>query len=279
MKTNRASASIRSPTLVFGEKSPEEKSMAPKGMFKKLREKFNEAAEIEGFDKVGEKKQDMELYCKSNKDGTQIGDCPYAQFVQLVLLKKGLTYDTIPTPVKLIPEAVGQLPALVHKGRVITEVLSIAEYLEQAFPYSSLTRQGAYSYQEVIEKFSGFFPAISNFIRNKEVAKDDKLQAVVDEMLDSIDRIILSTPGAYICGNDLTLADLYLLPQLFHAMVAMKHFKEGLTVLHEGGSQPTRLALEKYMTRMLEMEEFNDKRAYYSANQVIYGWKVLRGEI
>jgi len=29
---------------------------------------------------------------------------------------------------------------------------------------------------------------------------------------------------------------------------------------------------------MFDLEEFNDKRAYYNVDQVIYGWKVARGE-
>ena len=27
--------------------------------------------------------QEIQLFCKSNKDGTQIGDCPFAQFIQV----------------------------------------------------------------------------------------------------------------------------------------------------------------------------------------------------
>jgi hypothetical protein len=29
---------------------------------------------------------------------------------------------------------------------------------------------------------------------------------------------------------------------------------------------------------MFDMEEFNDKRVYYNVDQVIFGWKVARGE-
>jgi hypothetical protein len=56
----------------------------------------------------------------------------------------------------------------------------------------------------------------------------------------------------------------------------MDHFKQR-EVLHIEGD-PVRPALEAFMTRMFDSEEFNDKRAYYSADQVIYGWKVARGE-
>lgn len=221
------------------------------------------------------------MYLKSNKDGTQIGDCPYAQFVQLVLLKKGLKYNIKPTlssskPAWLVEKYEGKLPALVHSDKTIVDSLAIAEYIEKSFPHSSLTRQGAYSYQEVIEKTSGFFPALSASIKNKDASQDATLLAAVESQLDNLDEILRSTPGQYICGIELTLADLYLLPQLYHAMVALDHFKD-VEILHVDG-EPKRPAFENYFNRLLDMEEFNDKRAYYNVDQVISGWKTARGD-
>lgn len=223
---------------------------------------------------------EVELYCKANDEGTQIGDCPFAQFVQLVMLKKGIKYNIHPTlpdkkPQWLVDNHGGKLPAIVHKGKEVTDSLAIAEYIEKQFPHSSLTCQGAYSYQEVLEKTSGFFPALSNYIKNKDANQDPAMLALVEAQLDKLDEIIRSTPGQYVCGIELTLADLRLLPQLFHAMVTMDHFK-GVKSLCS--LEPTRLALENYVSRMLDMEEFNDKRAYYNVDQVIAGWKRARGE-
>jgi glutathione S-transferase len=225
----------------------------------------------------------MELYCKSNSDGTQIGDCPYSQFVQLVLLKKGLKYGIKPTgssskPAWLVENYSGKLPCLVHNDKTVVESLDIAEYIEKAFPYNSLTRQGAYSYQEVLEKTSGLFPAVTACIKNKDASKDAALAAAVESELDILDEIIRSTPGQFVCGIELTLADLYLLPQLFHAYVALDHFKN-FEILHIDNSEPKRPAFENYFTRLLDMEEFNDKRAYVNADKVIFGWKVARGDI
>ena len=169
------------------------------------------------------------------------------------------------------------MPALLHKGVSLTDSLVIAEYLEKSFPHNTLTRQGAYSYQEVLEKTSGFFPALSAFIKNKDVSKDADLGAAVEAQLDIIDEIIRSTPGQYICGIEKTLADLYLTPQLFHATVALNHFKD-IEVLHIEGD-PVRPALEYFMNRMFDSEEFNNQKAYYSVDQVVYGWKVARGDV
>lgn len=200
---------------------------------------------------------------------------------QLVLLKKGLRYDISPTlasnkPSWLLEKHEGKLPALVHKGTSMTDSLAIAEYIERTFPHNSLTRQGAYSYQEVLEKTAGFFPALSAFIKNKDSSKDASLQAEIEAQLDKLDEIIRSTPGQFICGIELTLADLYLVPQLFHAMVTLDHFKD-IEFFHID-QEPTRPALENYLSRMFNMEEFNNKRSYYNVDQVIYGWKVARGE-
>lgn len=276
-KTYKSSSS-----LMAGGKSQAEKLLTQKGLFKELKQKLNTAAEIPGFFEVGDGKPEIDLYCKSNRDGTQIGDCPFTQFIQLVLMKKGLKYSVIPTlptskPAWLQEKHEGKMPAIVHKGVSMTDSLSIAEYIEKTFPHSSLTRQGAYSYQEVLEKTSGFFPALSSFIKNKDASKDEELQKNIETQLDVIDEILRSTPGQYVCGIELTLADLYLLPLLFHAMVTLDHFK-GVEFYHVEGDF-TRPALESYFARLLDLEEFNDKRAYYNVDQVVYGWKIARGDI
>lgn len=158
----------------------------------------------------------------------------------------------------------------------MTDSLAIAEFIEKTYPQNSLTRQGAYSYQEVLEKTSSFFPTLSAFIKNKDEGKEKSLAADMEKQLDIIDEILRSTPGQYICGLEMTLADLYLLPQLFHAMVTLDHFK-GIEFYHIEGD-PTRPGLESYVARMFDLEEFNSKKAYYNVDQVIYGWKQARGE-
>ncbi|RYY86066.1 hypothetical protein EON63_06465 [archaeon] len=199
----------------------------------------------------------------------------------MVMLKKGIRYTLKLTksdqgPDWLVQKHQGQLPALVHKGITLVDSLAIAEYLEQIHPHTSLTRQGAYSYQEVLEKTKNFFPAVSTWIVNKDESKEKNLKLAVEKELDTIDFLVRSTPGHYITGLDLTLADLYLLPQLFHAFVALDYFKD-FEFLHME-SDATRPALETYLTRLMKMEEFNNKKAYVSADKVVGGWKIARGE-
>jgi glutathione S-transferase len=78
----------------------------------------------------------------------------------------------------------------------------------------------------VLEKTAGFFPALSAFLKNKDASLDETMGSVVEAQLDILDEVIRSSPGQYVCGIEMTLADLYLAPQLFHATVAMDHFKQ-----------------------------------------------------
>ena len=197
------------------------------------------------------------------------------------MIKKGIKYNIHPTlpgnkPDWLTSKHEGKLPCIVHKGNSMVDSIAIAEYLERTFPHNSLTRQGAYSYQEILEKTSGFFPALAAFLKNKDSSRDASLRSSLEAQLDSLDELLRSTPGQYMCGIEMTLADLYLLPQLFHAVVALDRFKD-MEIYHVTGN-PVRPALENYIARMMDMEEFNDKRAYYNVDQVVYGWKTARGE-
>ena len=199
------------------------------------------------------------------------------------MLKKGIKYNVIPTtqaskPEWLLEKHGGKMPCIVHNGVSMTDSLAIAEYIEKNFPHSSLTRQGVYSYQEVLEKTASFFPTLSALIKNKDPSKDAELLNEINAQLDILDEIVRTTPGKYICGVEITLADLYLAPQLFHAMVAIEHFK-GVEIFRIDDSEPTRPALDNYVARLFDLEEFNDKKAYYNVDQVIYGWKVARGDV
>ena len=54
----------------------------------------------------------------------------------------------------------------------------------------------------MLEKTSGFFPALSAFIKNKEESKDAALGAAMEKELDNLDEIVRSTPGQYVISED-----------------------------------------------------------------------------
>jgi len=263
-----------------GGRSSVEVKRSKRNMFKDLREKLNEQATQDGFFDVKDRAAlDIELFCKSNNDGSQIGDCPFTHFVQMVMLRKGIHYTVRPTasdakPDWLVNDYAGKMPCLVHKGQVITDSLAIAEFLEKEYPHATLTRQGVMSYQEVIEKTAGFFPAMSAWIKNTDDSKDSALREAFESQLNILDELIRSTPGQYISGIEANMADLYLAPFFYHGVVALEHFKD-YQFYHIDGVA-TRPALENYIARLMDMEEFNDKKAYYNVDQIISGWKKAR---
>jgi glutathione S-transferase len=178
---------------------------------------------------------------------------------------------------RLDSKHISSLPVFVHRNLILSEPFSIAEHIEKSFPFNSLTRQGVYSYQDVIEKLINFFPTLTRYITNNDATKEVELRDDFEFQLNLVEDILRSTPGRYLCGIELTLADLFIFPQIYHAIATALHFKR--TEIYTLGAEPVRPALEKYITQMLEMEEFHDKRAYYNIDRVVNSWKIRRGDI
>ena len=70
------------------------------------------------------------------------------------------------------------MPAVVHKGVSMTDSLAIAEFLEKTYPTPTLSRAGAFTYTEVLEKTAGFFPALSAYIKNVDPANDEGMYTI-----------------------------------------------------------------------------------------------------
>ena len=66
----------------------------------------------------------MELYLKAGPEGNEIGDCPFAHYVRMVLAEKGIEYVAKPCvqetkPQWLVDGYGGSMPALLHDGEVM----------------------------------------------------------------------------------------------------------------------------------------------------------------
>ncbi len=199
----------------------------------------------------------------------------------MVLLKKGVNYVVRPISPATIPSWItekhdGVLPLIIHEGTAMTGPMKIAEFIDQRYPQNSLTRHGVCSYQEVLEKTKNFFPSVESYILNKDILLDAMYHDAVVKELDIIEDQLVTTPGRYLCGVEMTLADLYLLPQLFHAMIALEKFKKFEAIVVDSDSP--RPVLDSYVEKMLDLKEFNNKKAYCGVDKVIFGWKVARGE-
>lgn len=162
----------------------------------------------------------MTLYLKAAEDGTSVGDCPFAHAVRLVLEEKGLEYDVKPCTSETKPEWLidlyeGKMPALRHRKECYVESSVIQEYLEFFFADPSLKAEDDDSV------LAGFFPAVAQYLKDKEDTPE-KLEnlraklAGVNEHLDG---------KTYVAGDNFSLADCRLMPQLYHLQVGIEGFK------------------------------------------------------
>ena len=222
------------------------------------------------------------MFCKAAVDCSQIGCSPYTQFVQLMLSKKEVPYETqLVSPLKIpdwiIEEHDGVLPVLLHNSFCSSSPIDIAMYLDETFPDVPLNRSEIHDSLDVLKRVSSVYPTLSEFITNKDETKENALRNEAFSQLDTLDNFIVRTPGRYLCGYDMTWVDLYLVPLLFHASIGIKHFKKIEIFQYHYGLQK-RPALETYFQNMIRMKQFRDNRVFCPIDKIIYEWKLARGE-
>mmetsp|Transcript_23255 Transcript_23255/g.33803 ORF Transcript_23255/g.33803 Transcript_23255/m.33803 type:complete len:305 (-) Transcript_23255:250-1164(-) len=232
---------------------------------------FPAKGKVEGNDAAGP----MVLYAKAGPDGESPGDCPFAHYVQLVLHHKGLQFELKPRepdnkPQWLVKHYEGKMPCLVHDGEAYTESSLIADYLEFFFPEPPLTVDtDVDAHVKANEKVSGLFPALARYIKNLDESQDPELWEELEKQLGVVDEVLKEAgEGGFLCGSQITLADLALIPKLYHAQVTIAEFKNK--------ELPSQLGhLDSYIKRFSEMEAY--QKSLYPADVVIWGWNNARG--
>lgn len=242
----------------------------------------------------------MELFCAAGADGRSIADCPDVQFVQMVLLKKGVFFETRSVRLEGWQSPMQNFPYLRHHNDNISGALLMAKHVERCYPHKSLLKLGKYTCDEALEIVEPFFGRVVKLISEIDSqgvgAKNgfdlspqnrQRFAAFLGE-LEILDMFLRSSPGQYLCGLDMTLADLYLAPRLFRALIAAEHFfQKALPVSmhtrpHAPGSvssdrthRPlgTLSSLELYANHMFSKDIFQDRRAYCDVDKIIHGWK------
>ncbi|KLK92530.1 maleylacetoacetate isomerase [Microvirga vignae] len=156
--------------------------------------------------------------------------------VRIALNLKGVPYESV--AVNLLKgeqrgEAYGainpqkRIPALDIGGTILIQSPAILEYLDEVYPEPPLLPVGAVNRAKVraiasiigcdVHPLDNLGPL--NYLK-KKLGHD---QAIVDawyahwvrEGFDAIEALI--EPGPYVCGSRVTLADIYLVPQVFNA--------------------------------------------------------------
>jgi glutathione S-transferase len=213
---------------------------------------------------------------------------------QMVLVKKGVFYVKENVNISSMPEWLredhgAQLPCLRNQNTILTEPLQIAEHVERCYPHKSLAKMGTFSYQEVLDRTSTFFPTVracvaafedQNIKTRDDISPHNKeILNVILQELEKVDALVRSTPGRYLGGVDMTLADLRMTPYLFRTVVAVEHFFKHPILHIKSASGPTLPALEDYMMHMFSKEIFKDSRVYCDVDKIVHGWKAVKASI
>ncbi|XP_074146004.1 maleylacetoacetate isomerase isoform X4 [Sminthopsis crassicaudata] len=181
--------------------------------------------------------------------------------VRIALALKGIDYDTL--PISLIKDGgqqftkefktlnpMSQVPALKIDGIILTQSLAIIEYLEETrptpvrlLPQDPKKRAHVRMISDLIA--SGIQP-LQNLSVLKKVGQETQLawaQAVINSGFGALEHVLQSTAGKYCVGNEISMADLCLVPQVANA----ERFKVDLS------SYPT---INRINKTLLTMEAF-----------------------
>jgi maleylacetoacetate isomerase len=123
------------------------------------------------------------------------------------------------------------IPALVHNGRTVTQSLAIIEYLDEVFPDPPLLPPdpvGRARVRAIADAVACDIHPLGNlrvlqFLKREFGAGDEARVAWqrhwIGAGLDALEKILAFSPdtGAFCHGNAPTMADMFLIPQLFNA--------------------------------------------------------------
>jgi maleylacetoacetate isomerase len=157
---------------------------------------------------------------------------------RIALNLKKVTYEYKPVHLlngeQLTPEykkmnALGSVPTLIHNGKVIPDSYAIIEYLEEIFPAPALLPKDPYlrarvrQASEIIN--SGAHPLgnlrVQNYLVNHHgftaEAKAEWTTHWYDQGLIAMEYTVKEFVGKYCFGDQVTMADLFLVPQMVTA--------------------------------------------------------------
>lgn len=123
----------------------------------------------------------------------------------------------------------GGVPTLFHNGHYISESMAICEYLEEAFPQTPMLPKDLYlrgKVRQFCEIINSFMHPMGNLKTLRQLEsqhnynqseKEAWVQYWIHQGLEALEEVIKDHGGDYCFGNDITLADAFLIPQLFTA--------------------------------------------------------------
>ncbi|XP_006157141.1 maleylacetoacetate isomerase isoform X2 [Tupaia chinensis] len=154
--------------------------------------------------------------------------------VRIALALKGIDYETM--PINLVQDGgqqfskefqalnpMKQVPALKIDGITIGQSLAIIEYLEETRPTPPLLPQDPKqraSVRMISDLIAGGIQPLQNLSVLKQVGQEKQLawaQKAISSGFNALEQILQSTAGKYCVGDQVSMADLCLVPQVANA--------------------------------------------------------------
>ncbi|MBL7670454.1 MAG: maleylacetoacetate isomerase [Bdellovibrionaceae bacterium] len=122
-----------------------------------------------------------------------------------------------------------EVPTLVHGKLTIAQSMAILEYLEELFPTPALLPKDSYlraKIRQFCENINSFMHPINNlkilqYLEEKhsydQKAKEGWVQYWMPKGFGATEKLLEEFSGKFCFGDELTLADLFLIPQVFTA--------------------------------------------------------------
>ena len=162
-----------------------------------------------------------------------------------------LDYDTTMKAADYLAiNPMGKVPAIVHRGKTVTEAAAICAYLADAFPDTNLsppTDQRTDYYRWLFFAAGPVEAAISNKALGLVVPEEHERSigyGNFDQAIDTLEQAV--SGGRWICGDQFTAADVYVGSQI----------DWGLSF----GTVPTRPAFEAYAARLRERPAYKRQK-------------------
>ncbi len=155
--------------------------------------------------------------------------------VRLALNIKNIAYEYRPinllkheqrSPEYLKINPLGGVPTLTHNGHNIPESFAIMEYLDEVHPAPALFPKDAYlkaRVRQVCEVINSFMHPMGNlktlqYLEKKhsytQEQKEEWMQYWAPQGLETLENTLKEFSGKYCFGDEITMADLFLIPQL-----------------------------------------------------------------
>eukprot|EP00092_Neocalanus_flemingeri_P026629 GFUD01028863.1.p1 GENE.GFUD01028863.1~~GFUD01028863.1.p1 ORF type:complete len:215 (-),score=47.98 GFUD01028863.1:288-932(-) len=214
----------------------------------------------------------MELYIKAGPDGQSVGDCPFAHFVRSVLAYKGVQCQVVPCtqetkPGWLVADHGGKMPCLKNKEDIITESGDIAAYLDKTFPEPAFF--AGPQVDQISAKITGIFPALAKFVKTVEFQPE--LEEKLLSEIETLDKVLGSSQGKFLCCDTITMVDLSLAPKLLHLTTTLAAFSPN--TLEKVMKMEN---FSKYLNTMMSHDAISS--CSYPSEVILWGWTQARNK-